>query len=132
MRIKYVKLSNNGYLVSIPVKNGQTIRINIDIKNKLLSIDFCDITYIMFFKKVQVILKKLPIYLKEIDIEINQEGNRLFNFFLELDDRSYFKDSQKIRGFIKVNYIKLSDNIYQTDVIVKKSPIPIISYINVN
>ena len=77
MRIKYVKLSNNGYLVSIPVKNGQTIRINIDIKNKLLSIDFCDITYIMFFKKVQVILKKLPIYLKEIDIEINQEGNHL-------------------------------------------------------
>ena len=132
MRIKYVKLSNNGYLVSIPVKNGQTIRINIDIKNKLLSIDFCDITYIMFFKKVQVILKKLPIYLKEIDIEINQEGNRLFNFFHELDDRSYFKDSEKIRGFIKVNYIKLSDNIYQTDVIVKKSPIPIISYINVN
>ena len=32
MRIKYVKLSNNGYLVSIPVKNGQTSRINIDIK----------------------------------------------------------------------------------------------------
>ena len=86
----------------------------------------------MFFKKVQVILKKLPIYLKGIDIEINQEGNRLFNFFHELDDRSYFKDSEKIRGFIKVNYIKLSDNIYQIDVIVKKSPIAIISYINVN
>ena len=34
MRIKYVKLSNNGYLVSISVKNGQTIRINIDIKKK--------------------------------------------------------------------------------------------------
>ena len=132
MRIKYVKLSNNGYLVSIPVKNGQTIRINIDIKNKLLSIDFCDITYIMFFKKVQVILKKLPIYLKEIDIEINQEGNRLFNFFYELDDRSYFVDNKDIKGFIRVNYIKLSDNIYQTDVIVKKSPILIISYINVN
>ena len=28
------------------------------VKNKLLSIDFCDITHIMFFKKVQVILKK--------------------------------------------------------------------------
>ena len=38
MRIKYVKLSNNGYLVSIPVKNGQTIRINIDIK-KIVSIN---------------------------------------------------------------------------------------------
>ena len=102
------------------------------VKNKLLSIDFCDITHIMFFKKVQVILKKLPIYLKEIDIEINQEGNHLFNFFHELDDRSYFIDNKDIEGLIRVNYIKLSDNIYQTDVIVKKSPIPIISYINVN
>ena len=102
------------------------------VKSNLLSIDFCDITHIMFFKKVQVILKKLPIYSKEIDIEINQEGNPLFNFFHELDDRSYLKDSEKIKDFIKVNYIKLSDNIYQTDVIVKKSPIPIISYINVN
>ena len=102
------------------------------VKSNLLSIDFCDITHIMFFKKVQVILKKLPIYSKEIDIEINQEGNQLFNFFHELDDRSYLKDSEKIWDFIKVNYIKLSDNIYQTDVIVKKSPILIISYINVN
>ena len=32
MRIKCVKLSNNGYLACISVKNGQTIRINIDIK----------------------------------------------------------------------------------------------------
>ena len=102
------------------------------LKNKLLSIDICNITDITFFEKVQVILKKLPIYLKEIDIEINQEGNHLFNFFHGLDDRGYFKDSEKIRGFIKVNFIKFSDNIYQIDVIVKKSPIPIISYINVN
>ena len=102
------------------------------VKNKLLSIDFCDITHIMFFKKVQVILKKLPIYLKEIDIEINQEGNHLFNFFHELDDRSYFTDSKDIREFIRVNYIKLSDHIYQITVLVKHSPIPIISYINVN
>ena len=39
MRIKYVKLSNNRYLVSIPVKNGQTIRINIDIYIKKISIN---------------------------------------------------------------------------------------------
>ena len=102
------------------------------LKNKLLSIDICNITDITFFEKVQVILKKLPIYLKEIDIEINQEGNHLFNFFHELDNRSYFIDNKEIKGFIKVNYIKLSDNIYQTYVIVKKSPMPIISYINVN
>ena len=102
------------------------------VKNKLLSIDFCDITHSMFLKKVQVILKKLPIYLKEIYIEIIQEGNHLFNFFHELDDRSYFVDNKDIKGFIRVNYIKLSGNIYQINVIVKKSPIPIISYINVN
>ena len=86
----------------------------------------------MFFEKVQVILKKLPIYLKQIDIERNQERNHLFNIFRGLDDRSYFKDSEKIRSFIKVNYTELSDNMYQIYVIVKKSPIPIISYINVN
>ena len=102
------------------------------LKNKLLSIDICNITDIMFFEKVQVILKRLPIYLKQIDIERNQERNHLFNIFRGLDDRSYFKDSEKIRGFIKVNYTELSDNMYQIYVIVKKSPIPIISYINVN
>ena len=102
------------------------------VKNKLLSIEICNITDIMFFKKVQVILEKLPIYLKEMDIEINQEGNHLFNFFHWLDDRSCFIDDKAIRGFIKVTYIKLSDNMYQIDVLVKKSPIPIISYINVN
>ena len=86
----------------------------------------------MLFKKVQVILKKLPIYLKEIDTEINQDGNHSFNIFHESDDRSYFIDNKDIKGFIRVNYIKLSDNIHQIDVMVKKLPIPIISYINVN
>ena len=42
------------------------------------------------------------------------------------------RDDKVIRGFIKVNYVKLSDNMYQVDVSVKKSPIPIISYINTN
>ena len=50
----------------------------------------------MFFKKVQAISKKLPIYLKEIDIQINQGGNHLFNFFHELDDRSYFIDDKRV------------------------------------
>ena len=102
------------------------------VKKKLLSIEICDITDIMFFKKLQIILKKLPIYLKEIDVEINQKGYQLFKFFYELDDKSYFTDDEVISGFVKVNYTKLSDNMYQIDVSVKKSPIPIISYINVN
>ena len=102
------------------------------VKNKLLSIDFCNILILCFLKKYKPILKKLPIYLKEIDIQINQEGNHLFNFFHELDDRSYFTDDKSTKGFIEVNYIKLSDDLYQICVLVKKSPIPIISYINVN
>ena len=102
------------------------------VKKKLLSVDFRDINRIKFFKKLQVILQKLPVYLTEIDIKINEEGNHLFNFFYELDDRSYFKNSKDIEGFIRVNYIKLSNNLYQISVAVKNTPIPVISYININ
>ena len=77
-------------------------------------------------------MQELPVYLKDINIKINESDNNLFNFFYDLDDRSYFKDSKDIRGFIRVNYIKLSNNIYQINVAVKNTPIPIISYININ
>ena len=86
----------------------------------------------MVFKKLQVILQKLRINLREIDIKINEEGNHLFNFFYELDDRSYFKDSKDIKGFIIVNYIKLSNNMYQISVVVKNTPTAVISYINID
>ena len=102
------------------------------IKKKLLSVDFHDIDHIMFLKKLQIILQELPVYLKDINIKINESDNNLFNFFYDLDDRSCFKDSKDIRGFIRVNYIKLSNNIYQISVAVKNTPIPIISYININ
>ena len=102
------------------------------VKKKLLSVDFRDINRIKFFKKLQVILQKLPVYLTEIDIKINEEGNHLFNFFYELDDRSYFKNSKDSKGFIRVNYIKLSNNLYQISVAVKNTPIPVISYVNIN
>ena len=55
----------------------------------------------MFLKKLQVILKKLPIYLKEIDSEINQEGNYLFNFFHGLDDGCYLKILKKLEVLLK-------------------------------
>ena len=102
------------------------------IKKKLLSVDFHDIDHIMFLKKLQIILQELPVYLKDINIKINESDNNLFNFFYDLDHRSYFKDSKDIRGFIRVNYIKLSNKIYQINVAVKNTPIPIISYININ
>ena len=96
------------------------------IKNKLLSIDICDIEHIMFFKKLQVILHKLPVYLSETDININEEANNLFNVFFVLDDTSYFIDTT---GFITVNYIKLSNNTYQISATVRNVRIPLISYI---
>ena len=63
--------------------------------------DFRHITHIMFFKKLQVILQKLPIYLTEIGITVNQEGNHLFNFFHELDDRSYFIVVKILEGLLE-------------------------------
>ena len=77
-------------------------------------------------------MQELPVYLKDINIKINESDNNLFNLFYDLDHRSYFKDSKDVRGFIRVNYIKLSNNIYQINVAVKNTPIPIISYININ
>ena len=64
------------------------------IRKKLLSIDICDIEHIMFFKKLQVILHKLPVYVSETDININERANNLFNFFFELDDTSYLIDTR--------------------------------------
>ena len=43
-----------------------------------------------------------------------------------------FKYSKDTEGFIRVNYIKLSNNLYQISVAVKNTPIPVISYININ
>ena len=99
------------------------------IKKKLLSSIIDDIQHIMFFKKLQIILQKLPHYLKDIEIKINERGDSLFNFFFKLDDRSYFKDDDDINGFVRVDYIKVSNNIYQIHAVVKNSPISIISYI---
>ena len=44
------------------------------VKNKLLSVDSCDISRIIFFKKLHVILHNLPGYLAELDIKINEKG----------------------------------------------------------
>ena len=77
------------------------------IKNKLLSINISDIKHIMFFKKIQGILNNLPVYLLETDLNISEEANDLFNFFFDLDDKSYFMDT---KGSVTVNYIKFSNN----------------------
>ena len=48
------------------------------IKNKLLSLKSCDISRIIFFKKLQVILYRLPGYLVEFKDEIDEKKHLIF------------------------------------------------------
>ena len=99
------------------------------IKNKLLSVDSCDISCIVFFKKLHVILHRLPGYLAEFNDEIDEKKHRWFNFWDELHDDSYFDDN---RSIMRLKTIKLTNNIYQISVPVKNTPLPVISYIKIN
>ena len=99
------------------------------IKKKLLSVDTCDISRIIFFKKLHVILHNLPGYFAELDTKIDEEGQHWFNVWDELHDDSYFDDYD---GVIRINYIKLTNNIYQISVPVKNSPVPVILYIKID
>ena len=87
------------------------------IKNKLLSVDSCDISCIVFFKKLHVILHRLPGYLAEFNDEIDEKKHRWFN-----DNRS----------IMRLKTIKLTNNIYQISVPVKNTPLLVISYIKIN
>ena len=48
------------------------------IKNKLLSLKSCDISRIIFFKKLQVKLYRLPDYLVEFKDEIDEKKHLIF------------------------------------------------------
>ena len=98
------------------------------VKNELLSLDTSDISRIIFFKKLHVILHNLPYYLEELDIKIDEKGQRWFTFWDELHYDSYIHDNN---GVIRLKCIKLTSNIYQIRVPVKNTPIPKISYIHV-
>ena len=50
------------------------------IKKKLLSVDSHDISRIIFFKKLHVIIHNLPGYFTELDIKIDEQVQRWFNF----------------------------------------------------
>ena len=51
------------------------------IKKKLLFVTSSDISRIIYFKKLHVILYNLLCYLAGIDIEINEKKPLWFNFF---------------------------------------------------
>ena len=100
------------------------------IKNKLLSLKSCDISPTIFFKKLQVILYRLPGYLVEFKDEIDEKKYRWYKFWDELHGNSYFDDND--RGIMGLETIKLTNNIYQISIPVNNTPIPVISYIKIN
>ena len=90
-------------------------------KKKLLSVISSNISHIIFFKKLHVILYNLPCYLAGIDIEINENKQLWFNFWNELHDDAYFNDDN---GIIEIKCIKLTNNMYQIKVPVINTAIP--------
>ena len=86
------------------------------LKNKLLSIDPCDTTYTVFFKKLYIILHNLPCYLKKLNIKINESEERFVSFWSDFNDNDYFYDT---RGYIRIKYTKLSIDKYLVSIPVK-------------
>ena len=75
------------------------------IANKLLSYNPNDITRTLFLKKIYVILKRLPIILKEFNDKIGTTTEIFLNLWSELEDKTYFYDN---KGYIKLKYVKLT------------------------
>ena len=88
------------------------------VKNKLLPYDPIDITHTIFFKKLDVILEKLPYCLKEFDDCINNNIECFFNFWHDFEDDTYFYD---VRGYIRINYVILTNNAYIASIPCKNS-----------
>ena len=102
------------YIVQINTLNynSQCIYTN----KKLLSHDTYDVRHTIFFKKLHVILHKIPNYLSQLDDKIGDKDFFLFNFWDELQDNTYFDD---IKKDIQIKYVKSTDNTYQISIPVK-------------
>ena len=70
----------------------------------------------MFFKKLYVILLNLPCYLKALNLKVNESDQRFIKFWSDFNDNRYFYDA---RGFMRIKYIKLSNNGYLVSISVK-------------
>ena len=75
------------------------------LKDMLLSIIPCNITYTVFFKKLYVILLHSPVFLKT-DIKINKSQEHFVNFWSDFSDNQYFYDT---RRFIRIKCLNLSN-----------------------
>lgn len=88
------------------------------VKNKLLSNDPIDITHTIFFKKLHVILEKLPERLKELDASKGKIDDAFFKFWCDFEDKTYFYD---VRRYIQLKYVKLTNNAYLVSIPTKNS-----------
>ena len=80
------------------------------VKNKLLSFDLYEIQFIMFFKKLHVLLNDLPSHFKKIGKD------------------AYFCVT---RGFIRIEYKKISNNIYSVKILIQNSKLYLHTYIEI-
>ena len=96
------------------------------IENKLLSFDLYEIQFIIFFKKLHVLLNELPGHINKI----SKENKRyIYNFRGEMENNdSYFCIT---RGFVHINYKRLTDNIYSVKIPIKNAKTYLHAYIHI-
>ena len=81
----------------------------------------------MFFKKLHVLFNDLPSHFKKI----SKDNKRyIYNFDGALaDNGGYFN---AIRGFIRIEYKKMSNNVYSVKMTIKNNKLFICAYIDIN
>ena len=78
-----------------------------------------------FIKKLQVLFNDLPSY-----IEKNKDNQMyIYSFNSELGDNEYFKG---VREFIRIEYVKISNNVYFVKVPRKIYKLYIHTFIDIN
>ena len=96
------------------------------VKNKLLSFDLYEIQFIMFFKKLHVLLNDLPSHFKKISKDNRMD---IYNFAGVLSDNdAYFCVT---RGFIRIEYKKMSNNIYSVKIPIQNRKLYLHTYIEI-
>ena len=84
------------------------------IENKLLSFDLYEIQFIIFYKKLHALLNELPGHINKI----SKENKRyIYNVSGVLENNDSY--SCVTRGFVHINYKRLTDNTYSFKIPIK-------------
>ena len=79
------------------------------LANKLLSYNLIDITHTIFFKRLYVLLKRLPEFLKEFNDKTGTDVDIIFNLWSNFEDKIYFYEN---KGYIRLKYVRLTKDSY--------------------